>query len=436
LLNTRRILLAGFGGVLLLMLYAGVDATRVIGLIHAREAQIRRDYQSRNQLLNEIRSDLYLSGTYVRDYLLEPEARGADGHKLELEATRSRMESALQAYERILTRGEQQPFQGLRQELANYWRLLDPVFQWQPEQRKEYGYEFLRNEVFPRRMAMLDVADQIAAVNDRSLAAGAQSVEGLFSEFRLRLLVTLFVTMGLGTAVAAFSIRQILRLEEENAARRGELKELSARLVAAQENERRAISRELHDEVGQSLSAVLVELGNLAANLPPLENAPAKRHADTIRSLVESSVAAVRNISLLLRPSMLDDLGLVPALEWQAREVSRRTNLRVGVTADNVSDELPEAHKTCVYRLVQEALHNCSRHSGAQKVRIHVWQENERLRLTIQDDGHGFDARLEKGLGILGMEERVNHLHGAFSVDSKQGEGTLIGVSLPLEASK
>ena len=156
-------------------------------------------------------------------------------------------------------------------------------------------------------------------------------------------------------------------------------------------------------------------------------------HLDVIKKLAEDSVHVVRNMALLLRPSMLDDLGLVPALQWQAREVSKRTGMRVDVAADHVSDDLPEEHKTCVYRLVQEALHNCSKHASARVVRVTVEEGRSRIRLTIQDDGQGFQPETERGLGLLGMQERVTHLGGTFQVDSARGQGTMLSVELPFE---
>jgi signal transduction histidine kinase len=104
----------------------------------------------------------------------------------------------------------------------------------------------------------------------------------------------------------------------------------------------------------------------------------------------------------------------------------------VSVKAENVSDELPEEHRTCVYRVVQEALHNCAQHAGARKVRIVVRQDSGRLLLTVEDDGRGFDAANTRGLGLLGMEERVQHLGGAFQVHSTPGRGTSLRVELPL----
>jgi len=193
---------------------------------------------------------------------------------------------------------------------------------------------------------------------------------------------------------------------EESLDARGRLKELSAKLVQAQETERRALSRELHDEVGQSLSAVLVELRNLS-NSPDVHY-----QVETIKGLVEGTIGVVRNMALLLRPSMLDDLGLIPALKWQAREVSKRTSMDVSVAAELDGEGLPDEYNTCIYRVVQEALHNCSSHAHASSVRIRVHQDDGRLSLSIQDDGQGFDSRQVKGLGLLGIEERVARLGG------------------------
>jgi signal transduction histidine kinase len=128
---------------------------------------------------------------------------------------------------------------------------------------------------------------------------------------------------------------------------------------------------------------------------------------------------------------MLDDLGLVPALRWQARETSRNTGLQVDIAADDSCDELPEEYKTCIYRIVQEALHNVVRHAHARVVRINVRQSNEQLLLTIQDDGCGFDTR-ESGLGLLGIGERVANLGGSFRVESQPGKGALLAVSLAM----
>jgi len=437
--QSRAVLLAGFGGLLLLMVFAGIDGLRVLRRMQVRSGTIQHDFLERSRVLNQIRSDVYLSGTFARDYLLDPQPAAAEKNRRELDRLHQEMDSILTTYANLMNPEEQIPLNGLHRSLDEYWRVLDPVFQWSPDQRRQNGFFFLRDEVFPRRLAMLGLADQIQGVNEHQMDAGNQRVAALFSEFRTRLSVTLVVTLALGAILAVFASRRILDLEGQAASRysevteaRGQLKSLSARLVETQEEERRLLSRELHDEVGQSLSAILVGLSNLAAAMRANTLAQMEDEITGLRRIVEGTVKLVRNITLLLRPSMLDDLGLIPALEWQAREVSRQTGLRVDVAASGFSDDLPEEFKTCIYRVVQEALHNVTRHAGADSVRVVAQREGLRLLLSIQDDGHGFDVRRSRGLGLLGMEERIAHLGGTLQLVSEKGRGTLISVVLPL----
>jgi len=415
----------------------------VLRRMQDRSGTIQHDFLERSRVLNQIRSDVYLSGTYARDYLLDPQPSAAEKNRTELNRLRQEMGTVLANYAGLMRAEERTPLDNLRRSLNEYWHALDPVFQWSSDQRRRGGFQVLRDEVFPRRLAMLALADQIQGVNERQMNAGNLRVAELFSEFRARLGVTLAITLILGGLLAIFASRRILDLEGQASSRylevleaRGQLKDLSARLVETQEKERRVLSRELHDEVGQSLSAILVGLSNLTAAIRTNARAQMESEVTALRRIVENTVRMVRNITLLLSPSMLDDLGLIPALEWQAREVSRQTGLRVDVAAGGVSDQLPEEFKTCIYRVVQEALHNTARHAGAGAVRIVAQQEPRRLLLSVQDDGRGFDVKRSRGLGLLGMEERVAHLGGTLQLVSEPGSGTLISVILPLVASE
>jgi signal transduction histidine kinase len=437
--DSRLVLIAGFGGLLILMAVAGADGIQALQQIQTSNDRIRDDFMLRTQVLERIRSDLYLSGTDVRDYLLEPQVGKAESHRHTLLETRQDMDAALQRYMRLLSSGEAQPFGVLTQELADYWRVLEPTFAWTAEQRRRAGYAFLRDVVFPRRTSMLAIADQIGRFNEAQLNSGKMAVQRTYRQFRSRLLITVGLTIVLGLVLAIFSTRKILKLEDTSARHykemsqaRVELKQLSARLLEAQEEERRLISRELHDEVGQALTGVLVEMANLSNLIRNREESALSKKADEIKRLLEESISVVRNMALLLRPSMLDDLGLVPALQWQAREASKRSGIWVKVAAEEVSEELTEDHKTCIYRIVQEALHNIVKHASARNVRITVTQEPDRLLLSIQDDGRGFNPPQERGMGLIGMEERVSALGGRLIVESAIGEGTLLRVALPL----
>jgi len=439
LINSRTVLLTGFGGLLILMAYAGFDAVHNMGRIREDNDSIQRGFLTRNQVLNRIRSDLYVSGTYLRDYILEPDPSIAERHRASLERTRREMDALLEQYSTLIDRAEQSPVDELKREVAGYWRAASPALNWNAGERRDRGYAFLRDEVLPRRVNMLALADSIDRVNERQLTEGGLRVATLFAGFQERLLITLGVTLGLGFLLAAFSFYRVLRLERQAAERyyeivqaREQMKELSSRIVDTQENERRAISRELHDEVGQTLSALMLGIGNLDALLPESAGRELKKNLDEIRALAGKSANVVRNISLALRPSMLDDLGLLPALQWQAREVSRQTNMQVDVAVDESLEQLPDAWKTCIYRVVQEALRNCARHSQAQHVRISVIREDGHVKLSIEDDGRGFEAARDKGLGLLGMQERVKTLGGEFQLLSKPGAGAQIIATLPL----
>jgi len=436
--SSRLALMVGFGGLLSIMALAGIDTLRVLQEFRRSDDQIRRRYLSQNHVLMDIRSDVFVSGTYVRDYLLDPDAKRAETYRVRLEDVHKHMESALESYGRQVASPELQHYAALRDELTNYWNILTPIFHWDSTERMHSGYAFLRDEVFPRRQNMLAIADRIATINEQQLNAGNDQVVSLVLRFRNRLILTLMAALILGFGMAWFTMRKILKLEgqadiryEEVADARRQLKGLSARLEQAQETERRALSRELHDEVGQSLSAVLVELRNLSAGLGVRSAEQSRGHVETVKGLVEGTVRVVRNMALLLRPSMLDDLGLIPALKWQARECAKRTSVNVSVATEIDSDNLPDEYKTCVYRVVQEALNNCVRHSHATSVRIRVEQKPELLMLVIQDDGQGFEVGQMKGLGLLGIQERVARLGGKSIIHSKPGGGTILSVELP-----
>ncbi len=433
----RLALLAGFGSLLVIMMLSGIDAVRVLREFRQQESQIRQQFLFRNRVLNSIRSGVYLSGTYVRDYLLDPDPERALAFGASLDDVRRKMEAELESYGRQLAPGESRHHDALRKELAAYWTTLEPVLTWDAATRKQRGYLFLRDEVFPRRATMLELAGSIADTNELQLQAGNERTAELLSNFQARFAGILVAGLGLGLGMALWSTRRILNLERQADARyhevaeaRSQLANLSAKLVDAQEAERRALSRELHDEIGQSLSAVLVELRNVQTGLANSVPEDTRRQLEVIKAQVEASVRVVRNMALLLRPSMLDDLGLVPALKWQAREVSKRTGMDVIVDTGLEGCVLPDEYRTCIYRIVQEALQNCAKHSQASKVKILVEIVTGQLWLSVQDNGVGFDTRDAKGMGLIGIEERVAQLNGRCMLESAPGLGTTLAVRL------
>src|SRR5579885_1480790 len=430
------VLVGGFGGLLLLMAAAEVGALFSLNRLRRSDAALQNHFLSRNRALEQIRSNIYLSGTFARDSLLAPEPSGAHAQIAALEGLRQDTEAALDRYSQALEPEEAAPFGALRSEIDAYWKILNRTFAWTPGERNKNRYAFFYEELVPRRTSMLQIADRIAALNEEMLKRGNDKLDALFGRLQLGLVGMIVLTLLGGATLAGLTIFHIVRLEnevrkrlEESVRAQAGLQELSAKLVRAQENERRALARELHDEVGQSLSAILMETGNaeFAGSVAEM-----REHLACVKSLAEKTVNEVRDLALLLRPSMLDDFGLTPALNWHAREMAKRTGLKIAVSADDAADNLPDEHKTCVYRLVQEALNNAARHGNARTVEVSVKRENRRVLFTVRDDGVGFDPNLVRGMGLLGMEERVRRLGGQIRIDSRLGQGTVVSAELPV----
>jgi signal transduction histidine kinase len=425
--SSGRLLLAGFGGLLALMCLAGVDALWVLRQAKNSNAAMRRTFLIRGHSLGQIRSGIFVSGTMARDYLLATDSQDVDQQRAKLREVERATESALDEYGRSLNVDEAAAFRSLSAEIHAYWKVLSLMLDPDREARRQRGASYFYKQLVLRREAMLDLANRIAQRNEQEIAAGERNLDGMFDAFRVRLILILALTLAGGIGLASITAARLLNSQKE-------LEQLSMRLVTAQEEERRSISRELHDEVGQSLTALAMEAGaaaSLAKDTPEL-----RQRLQSIQGLAETSMNTVRNLALLLRPSMLDDLGLIPALRWQAREVAKRTGMKVRVLAEDFAEDLPDEYSTCIYRVVQEALNNSVRHAHARSVRIQVSGDSADIRLAIEDDGVGFDIPNARGLGLAGMAERVRNAGGLFQVDSAPGHGTTLSVMLPLNGRK
>jgi signal transduction histidine kinase len=435
-LRPLLVLSAGFGGLILFILAAAIGTLVMLDRVRADETRIRQSILGRLRTLEQIRAEIYLSGTDMRDFLLSPGAAAGSTQRADIVDIQQKTKAALDQYAHTLDPEEQDAFVALRSEIDAWWQVLQTAFQWTPAQRERLRYSFFYEQLVPRRTTMLQIADRIAEINERGLNRAEEQLSASAENLRWSLVITFGITLLGGTLLALGTIALTRRLEREVERRlketleaRADLQALSARLVRAQEEERRTLARELHDEVGQSLSAIMMEAGNAEAAPNPGE---IRRRVSSIASIAEKTLNIVRDLALLLRPSMLDDFGLVPALNWHAREMSKRTGLNVRVTADPSSGDLPDEHRTCIYRLVQEALNNAARHASARNLQVTVKNENDRVTFSVQDDGSGFDKTSVRGLGLLGMEERVGRLGGKLQIDSRPGRGTTISAELPL----
>lgn len=217
---------------------------------------------------------------------------------------------------------------------------------------------------------------------------------------------------------------------------RMERKHLS-QIIDAQENERKRISRELHDEIGQALTAIKFNLDRIDKDLPQTFPALRERVGEA-KSLSSEVLSAMRKLSMDLRPTMLDDLGLIPTLRWYIQNFSNRLNISSRFHAIGFEEKLPPQIETAFYRIIQEALNNIAKHSGANHVEISLEQRDAVISALITDNGRGFDLNRalgpespERGFGIIGMQERVSLLGGKMDIQSSPGSGTRISIEAP-----
>lgn len=437
----RRLLWLGFTGLLVAMVAMGLDVSVSLGKTSATNEALIKGFRDRDQILDELREAMILSGTLLRDYLSESDPARARREKDDLEALRKRVEHLLSNYQRRLQPQQAEMFATMKVGILSYLESLSPPLHWDSSTRLAKGDRYRRDAVGPLHAEALRLRHAVYALNKDQLDAGEREILAEHKRLRRQLILasTLAVILSTGLALAVMTRIHHLEKGANDQFRRiaqasEELRSLADRLEAAQEDERRALSRELHDEIGQSLSALLMDLGKLEATLPA--QGSSMRHLFAAKKTAEANVRAVRNMALLLRPSMLDDLGLVAALKWQGRETARRSGLRVSVDADDATDRLPEPLRTCIYRIVQESLNNVIKHSKAGSVRVLVQQRQSRVEISVQDNGQGFNAA-EKGMGLLGMEERVARVGGELRVESAKGGGTVLSAVLPaLEAER
>ena len=435
--RTSFVLIIGFGILILLIGVLGFGAVQRAQSIY-KEMQAAQDaYQRTEEFRQGFVADMYLSDILVRDYLLNPSRDSAPARK-RVQAMRDSLQKRMDLFSAGM-RGKLGPDRAqLQDKVEAYWESLDPIFDWTPKQRAERAWGFLTRGVVPRREAVVSLAKEMSRItrdnleNERKRAAAGQKVLVRF------LLQMTGVALVIGTLVALLTTRRVLVLEHKHDFQRKQieqnqnnLRRLSNRLVQAQEGERRKLSRELHDEVGQTMTALGMELGNLE-NIRESDAETFRQQLEELKRLNADAMRVIRDLAMGLRPSMLDDIGLEAALQWQGREFSRRTGVTARVEVDGILDDLPEEQRTCLYRVVQEALTNCARHAKANNVIVSVRSMVRGVVLRIHDDGVGFDVKSSRGgLGLLSMQERVEALCGNLRMSSDGRKGTTIQIWLP-----
>lgn len=425
----------GLGFLLLIMGLSGVASIQETRRIHQQILTVEDSYRRIENLVEAIRSDTSRVAVLRRDRLLERDV-APRAYNAQLASLRAKTESNLAQLKALRQQQSSRAVDRLEAALGVYLDAVGQEFQKAPEDAEA---EFMDDGFGWETMPIFAIAEELGKLNEENFESRRVELSHSVQILQNDIWETMLTALVLGTIIAGTSVFRISSLEKESAEHRHasqqaevRLRHLSQQLVSSQEQERKALSRELHDEIGQLLTALRMELGNLE-RAHVARGAEGDPHLDQAKKLAESTLRSTRDIAMGLRPAMLDVLGLGPALEWQAREYSRRYNTPIHLEVDGDLRDVPDPHRTYLYRIVQEGLTNCARHAHARNIHVKLEDSSASLAVVVEDDGVGFDqdGGVSYGLGLLGITERVRELCGKVSIQSAPGKGTRISVVLP-----
>ena len=430
-LRRRSILLAlAFASLLLITGGAAFEVWRGAGNAQSEVAALHRSHLEAGDALASISANVLLSGILTLDYLLDPDSSHDARYARQFDENRSTSPSSLlKLAESETNQPEKAAIERLRVEVNSYWDPTQIALDWSPDQKAARRSTVLQERV-KHREEIVELATQLEQLMSANFTAERARITSADDRFRSSLAFTAGLALLLGGGIAVVTVTHIAALERKSAEADAELRRLSAQIRVAQEQERRMLSRELHDQAGQMLTGLRMELASISHGAGEEEFNARVTHA---KGIVEQTLRVVRNIATLLRPSMLDDLGLMAALGWLVRDVKRSTGIEVKAEIDPSLDNLPDAECTCIYRVVQEAMTNAARHSAANRIDVVIGFSGAEAIGSVADNGQGFEALEGRraGLGLIGMEERLRELGGSLRVVSSPGTGTRIEFRVP-----
>jgi signal transduction histidine kinase len=443
-LSIRAALGLGFGLVLGLWVFTGYGLTGRMAEIEVQTSAVTARYLRAQDVLSAIRSQVNLSSILLRDALLDSDISARSRYRQRLEDNYQSIDDALDSYIPIVEPdGNAARITQLRTEVAAFRRVTFEVLEAHYADPSRSPSELLASRITPRRTAAIAISDEIRAFNREALLQHQTATAAIHRSAERQWWLGLGGALAATLAIALLAILYAGRLEDrlrgerdKDAQHARDLQRLSARLVSAQEEERRSISRELHDEVGQLLTAIKVEL-QLARSTLQAHGEDAASF-DDLQHLTDGALRTVRDLSQLLRPAMLDDLGLSAAIDWLLRGLARRHHVQGELFQEGLAHRFDAESEVVAFRIVQEALTNIARHAHATRCTVRLVRRGSLLSVSIEDDGVGIDRNLlarrdsRLGLGLIGIRERVFQRGGTLTIDGQPGRGTRIEVSLPV----
>jgi signal transduction histidine kinase len=444
-LSVRIALAVGFVGTLGLWLYTNYAFTKRIESVQHEATQLADRYANAQEQLATVRSQVLVSSVRVRDALLDPTPAVLQESRDQLVASSQVITTTLADYQPVLTADSGEAIARLTKELEQFHRQSMEVLANAGGSAPLQVREVLNRQIGPHRDRALAISEEIQAINRRAYIREQTDVVEIQrlaeAQSRDRIGIAFAIGLGMLLLTSAYAARLEVRLRAQlvrDARISSELQQTAAKVLNAQEESRRTIARELHDEVGQALTAIRVEL-DIAERAITTAGGSAAALTEA-QAITDGALQTVRNLAQLLHPAALDDLGLPAVIDASLRGLKRRYNIRGTLEQTNLPAQLSRDVELAAYRIVQEGLTNVAKHASATRCDVRLTQLPDRLLVEVEDDGIGFIEDTDRpiiarGLGLVSIRERVSRLGGTFSILSSPGAGTRLIVSLPEKSS-
>jgi signal transduction histidine kinase len=409
--------------------YIGVQLT---GLRKLQSDMVDRGRKDSLQLLR-LQNDLNTVALAMRDMLDASEPYPLIAWSAQFDRVRGDLESALrleEQYAEVHRTPEQRAY--LSQQLTQFWDAVDRMFALARDGKDTEARDQIRLSLQARQAALSTAVSRLLVENNEAEQQAARQIADIYNGVQRQLYI--FLTAAL-IAIALTSL-YLIRSNRQIFARLATLSEqrsdLAQKLISTQESTLRHISRELHDEFGQVLTAIGSLLSRVEKQVP--QGAPLREDLQEVRQIAQSTLDNIRSLSQALHPVLLDEQGLESTLDWYIPTVERQIGLKLHYEKSGVAYPIDPAAGVQVYRVLQEALNNIKRHAGAQEAWVRLKFQNHAISLEVEDHGKGFSPNAgHSGIGLVGMRERAELMHGTLHVLRRDGGGTIVRLVVPAE---
>jgi signal transduction histidine kinase len=429
---TKALLLGLIITLAAIVAYSAYITVQIAGLRELQSDMVDRNRKDSLQLLR-LQNDLNSVALAMRDMLDAGEPYPLSAWSAQFDRLRTDIDAALQLEEQnaeVHRTPEQRNY--LRQQLTQFWDAMDRMFALARDGKENEAREQIRLSLQARQAALSTAVSRLLVENNEGEQMAATQIEQIYRRVQRQVYLFLAATL---VAIVLTSL-YLIRTNREVFARLGALSEqrsdLAQKLISTQESTLRHISRELHDEFGQVLTAIGSLLGRLGNQAP--DGSPLRQDLNEVREIAQGTLNNIRGLSQALHPVLLEEQGLESTLDWYIPTASHQMDLLLHYEKSGKSFLIDTAAGVHIYRVLQEALNNVSRHSGEREAWVRLQFLSSGVELYVEDHGRGFGGQsANQGIGLVGMRERAELIGGVLELSQPEGGGTLVCLRVPRE---